>query len=98
MKKTRRYSEVNKHDLSVASILDSSGQREILTGGKERVTYLPWFAAAVRDIWILGIGELRDLMPVVQWVAGLTLYSRRWLNVATPRRAKWQRPDLCGLR
>jgi hypothetical protein len=57
MKKTRRYSEVDTHDWPVASILDSSGQREILTGGKERVTYLPWFAAAVRDIWILDTGD-----------------------------------------
>src|SRR5437763_17087738 len=32
---------------------------------------LPWFAAAVRDIRMLRIEELNDLMPVVQRVAGL---------------------------
>lgn len=35
-------------------------------------TRLPWFAAAVRDIRMLRIEELNDLMPVVQRVAGLT--------------------------
>ena len=35
-------------------------------------TQLPWFAAAVRDIRMLRIEELNDLMPVVQRVAGLT--------------------------
>jgi virulence-associated protein VapD len=34
-------------------------------------THLPWFAAAVRDIRMLRIEELNDLMPVVQRVAGL---------------------------
>ena len=34
-------------------------------------TQLPWFAAAVRDIRMLRIEELNDLMPVVQRVAGL---------------------------
>ena len=34
-------------------------------------TRLPWFAAAVRDIRLLRIEELNDLMPVVQRVAGL---------------------------
>ena len=33
-------------------------------------TQLPWFAAAVRDIRMLRIEELNDLMPVVQRVAG----------------------------
>jgi virulence-associated protein VapD len=31
---------------------------------------LPWFAASVRDIRMLRIEELNDLMPVVQQVAG----------------------------
>lgn len=35
------------------------------------VSELPWFAAAVRDIRMLRIEELNDLMPVVQRVAGL---------------------------
>src|SRR5438067_7551100 len=34
-------------------------------------TQLPWFAASVRDIRMLRIEELNDLMPVVQRVAGL---------------------------
>jgi virulence-associated protein VapD len=34
-------------------------------------TRLPWFAAAVRDIRMLRIEEMNDLMPVVQRVAGL---------------------------
>ncbi len=33
---------------------------------------LPWFAASVRDIRMLRIEELNDLMPVVQRVAGLS--------------------------
>jgi virulence-associated protein VapD len=33
-------------------------------------TYLPWFAACVRDIRILRIEESNDLMPVVQRMAG----------------------------
>jgi virulence-associated protein VapD len=33
---------------------------------------LPWFAASVRDIRMLRIEELNDLMPVVQQVAGLS--------------------------
>ena len=32
---------------------------------------LPWFAASVRDIRMLRIEELNDLMPVVQRVAGM---------------------------
>ena len=32
---------------------------------------LPWFAASVRDIRMLRIEELNDLMPVVQRVAAL---------------------------
>lgn len=35
-------------------------------------TQLPWFAACVRDIRMLRIEELNDLMPVVQRVAGMT--------------------------
>ncbi|MBP3958003.1 virulence factor [Gemmata sp. G18] len=35
-------------------------------------TQLPWFAASVRDIRMLRIEELNDLMPVVQRVAGMT--------------------------
>ena len=35
-------------------------------------TQLPWFASAVRDICMLRIEELNDLMPVVQRVAGLS--------------------------
>jgi virulence-associated protein VapD len=35
-------------------------------------TQLPWFAATVRDIRMLRIEELNDLMPVVQRVAGMT--------------------------
>lgn len=35
-------------------------------------TQLPWFAAAVRDVRMLRIEELNDLMPVVQRVAGLS--------------------------
>ena len=34
-------------------------------------TQLPWFATAVRDIRMLRIEEMNDLMPVVQRVAGL---------------------------
>jgi len=33
--------------------------------------HLPWFAAAVRDVRMLRIEELNDLMPVVQRIAGL---------------------------
>ena len=35
-------------------------------------TRLPWFAASVRDIRMLRIEELNDLMPVVRRVAGMT--------------------------
>ncbi len=35
-------------------------------------TQLPWFAAAVRDLRMLRIEELNDLMPIVQRVAGMT--------------------------
>ena len=35
-------------------------------------TQLPWFAASVRDIRMLRIEELNDLMPIVQRVAGMT--------------------------
>ena len=35
-------------------------------------TKLPWFAASVRDIRMLRIEEMNDLMPVVERVAGLT--------------------------
>jgi len=35
-------------------------------------TQLPWFAASVRDIRMLRIEELNDLMPVVQRIAGLS--------------------------
>ncbi|VTS02517.1 Putative virulence-associated protein D OS=Synechococcus sp. (strain ATCC 27167 / PCC 6312) GN=Syn6312_1748 PE=4 SV=1: CRISPR_Cas2 [Gemmata massiliana] len=35
-------------------------------------TQLPWFAASVRDVRMLRIEELNDLMPVVQRVAGMT--------------------------
>ena len=34
-------------------------------------TQLPWFAASVRDIRMLRIEELNDLMPVVRRIAGL---------------------------
>jgi virulence-associated protein VapD len=34
-------------------------------------TRLPWFAASVRDMRMLRIEELNDLMPVVERVAGL---------------------------
>ena len=34
-------------------------------------TRLSWFAASVRDIRMLRIEELNDLMPVVQRVAGI---------------------------
>lgn len=37
----------------------------------ELSTQLPWFAATVRDIRMLRIEELNDLMPVVQQVAGI---------------------------
>ncbi len=36
------------------------------------VTQLPWFAASVRDIRMLRIEELNDLMPIVQRVAGMS--------------------------
>lgn len=39
-------------------------------------TQLPWFAASVRDIRMLRIEELNDLMPVVQRVAGLGVATR----------------------
>jgi len=35
-------------------------------------TQLAWFASSVRDIRMLRIEELNDLMPVVQRVAGMT--------------------------
>ena len=35
-------------------------------------TRLPWFAASVRDIRMLRIEELNDLMPVVQRITGLS--------------------------
>jgi virulence-associated protein VapD len=35
-------------------------------------TQLPWFAASVRDVRMLRIEELNDLMPIVQRVAGMT--------------------------
>src|SRR5881392_2794585 len=35
-------------------------------------TQLPWFASALRDIRMLRIEELNDLMPVVQRVAGMS--------------------------
>jgi virulence-associated protein VapD len=35
-------------------------------------TQLPWFTASVRDIRMLRIEELNDLMPVVQRVAGMS--------------------------
>ncbi len=35
-------------------------------------TQLPWFASSVRDIRMLRIEELNDLMPIVQRVAGIT--------------------------
>jgi virulence-associated protein VapD len=35
-------------------------------------TQLPWFAAAVRDVRMLRVEELNDLMPVVQRVAGIS--------------------------
>jgi virulence-associated protein VapD len=35
-------------------------------------TRLSWFAGSVRDIRMLRIEELNDLMPVIQRVAGLT--------------------------
>jgi virulence-associated protein VapD len=35
-------------------------------------TQFPWFAASVRDIRMLQIEELNDLMPIVQRVAGLS--------------------------
>ena len=34
-------------------------------------TRLPWFAASVRDVRMLRIEELNDLMPVVQRIAGM---------------------------
>jgi len=34
-------------------------------------TRLPWFAASVRDIRMLRIEEMNDLMPVVERIAGL---------------------------
>jgi virulence-associated protein VapD len=34
-------------------------------------TKLPWFAASVRDIRMLRIEEMNDLVPVVDRVAGL---------------------------
>ena len=34
-------------------------------------TLLPWFAAAVRDIRMLRIEELNDLMPLVDRIAGM---------------------------
>ena len=37
---------------------------------------LPWFAASVRDIRMLRIEELNDLMPVVQRIAGLSEGNR----------------------
>jgi virulence-associated protein VapD len=35
-------------------------------------TRQPWFAASVRDIRMLRIEELNDLLPVVQRIAGMT--------------------------
>src|SRR4051794_361727 len=41
-----------------------------MVAGIDLTTQLPWFAASGRDIRMLGIEELTDLMPVVQRVAG----------------------------
>lgn len=38
----------------------------------ELTTRLPWFAASARDIRMLRIEELNDLMPVVQRLAGMS--------------------------
>jgi virulence-associated protein VapD len=38
----------------------------------ELTARLPWFAASVRDIRMLRIEELNDLMPVVQRLAGMS--------------------------
>ena len=42
---------------------------------------LPWFAASVRDIRMLRIEELNDLMPAVQQAAGGTKRPERYLPV-----------------
>jgi virulence-associated protein VapD len=34
-------------------------------------TQLPWFSATVRDIRMLRIEEMNDLLPVVQRIAGI---------------------------
>ena len=36
------------------------------------LTIFPWFAASVRDIRMLRIEEINDLMPVIQRVAGIS--------------------------
>src|SRR5271155_5597214 len=43
----------------------------VMVAVNDLTTRLPWFAASVRDIRMLRIEELNDLVPVVQRLAGL---------------------------
>jgi virulence-associated protein VapD len=45
---------------------------DVMVAVIDLTTTLPWFAASVRDIRMLRIEEINDLMPVVQRVAGMT--------------------------
>jgi virulence-associated protein VapD len=45
---------------------------DVMVAVIDLTTTFPWFAASVRDIRMLRIEEINDLMPVVQRVAGLT--------------------------
>lgn len=77
----------NNADVEIRKVLEGHGfqwqQGRVYFGGAsvsaasvmvaviDLTTQLPWFAASVRDIRMLRIEELNDLMPVVKRVAGL---------------------------
>lgn len=78
----------NNADLEIRRVLEGHGfrwqQGSVYFGAPEvsaatvmvavidLTSRLPWFAATVRDIRMLRIEELNDLMPVVERIAGLS--------------------------
>jgi virulence-associated protein VapD len=71
----RRVLEEHQFDWQQGSVY--FGQPEVTAATAmlaviDLTTRLPWFAASVRDIRMLRIEELNDLMPVVQRIASLT--------------------------
>jgi virulence-associated protein VapD len=44
---------------------------DVMVAVIDLTTTFPWFAASVRDIRMLRIEEINDLMPVVQRIAGI---------------------------